>query len=217
MTKRSVVYIDGFNLYYGVLKENPHHKWLDLQKYFRLLRQDDEIKKIWYFTAEVTGPPFQRQKVYLDAVGTLPLVKVVLGLYKRKTLKCKVDGCKYQGKNGKQYTVPEEKKTDVNIALQMLDDAYQGACDRMILVSGDSDLVPAVKLIKERHPQIQVTVYIPANHPQRGAAKELRDAADKHKTLPTELLSKSQFPETLIGASGQSICKPEAWSQSETR
>ncbi|MUL38233.1 NYN domain-containing protein [Gloeocapsopsis dulcis] len=208
LAKRSIVYIDGFNFYYGAVKDTPN-KWLNLQNYFELLRQDDDIQKIWYFTAKVSGAQLVRQETYFDALATLPLIEIVFGLYKLKELRCRIKECKYQG--NKLYKVPEEKGTDVNIALQMLDDAYQSACDRMILVSGDSDLVPAVKLVKKRHPKIQITVYIPANHPKRGAAKELRNVADKHKTLPSALLSKAQFPQSLIGISGKTICKPSCW------
>jgi 6-hydroxy-3-succinoylpyridine 3-monooxygenase len=150
-----------------------------------------------------------RQETYFDALNTLPLIDIVFGLYKQKTLHCRIKHCGYQG--DKSYKVPEEKGTDVNIALQMLDDAYQSACDRMILVSGDSDLVPAVKLVKKRHPEIQVTVYILANDPKRGAATELRNVADKHKTLPQELLPKAQFPQILTGSSGLRISKPSNW------
>jgi 6-hydroxy-3-succinoylpyridine 3-monooxygenase len=207
LAKRSIVYIDGFNFYYGAVKHTPH-KWLNLQRYFELLRPDDDIQKIWYFTAKVSGSKLASQETYLDALATLPLIEMVFGLYKFKTLRCQVKNCSYQKKS---YKVPEEKGTDVNIALQMLDDAYQGACDRIILVSGDSDLVPAVKLIKTRHPKIQVTVYIPATDPKRGAATELRNIADKHKTLPSVLLSKAQFPQRLTGYSGNSICKPSDW------
>ena len=208
LTKRSIVYIDGFNFYYGAVKGTPY-KWLDLQKYFELLRQDDDIKKIWYFTAKVSGSQLVRQEAYFNALATLPAIEMVFGLYKMKKLRCKIRECGHQG--NKSYQVPEEKGTDVNIALQMLDDAYQSACDRIILVSGDSDLVPAVKLIKKRHPEIQVTVYIPATDPKRGAATELRNVADKNKTLPSALFSKAQFPEILIGASGKPICKPSGW------
>ncbi|NJK72038.1 MAG: NYN domain-containing protein [Synechococcaceae cyanobacterium SM2_3_60] len=208
MAKRSIVYIDGFNFYYGAVKDTPH-KWLNLQKYFELLRQDDDLQKIWYFTAKVSGPQLVRQETYFDALATSPLIEMVFGLYKLKNLRCKVRTCSYQG--NKSYKVPEEKGTDVNIALQMLDDANQGACNRMILVSGDSDLVPAVKLVKKRHPEIQVTVYIPASDPRRGAATELRSVADKDKTLPMALLPKAQFPQSLTGASGKNILKPDGW------
>ena len=124
-------------------------------------------------------------------------------------MQCRINDCGYQG--NKFYKIPEEKGTDVNIALQMLDDAYQGACDRIILVLGDSDLVPAIRLVKKRHPEIQVTVYIPATNPKRGAATELRNVADKHKTLPSDLLPKAQFPPSLTGSSGKTICKPSNW------
>jgi 6-hydroxy-3-succinoylpyridine 3-monooxygenase len=208
LAKRSIVYIDGFNFYYGAVKDTPH-KWLNLQKYFELLRQDDDIQKIWYFTAKVSGSQLARQEAYFDALATLPMIEMVFGHYKLKSLQCRIKDCGYQG--NKSYKVPEEKGTDVNIALQMLDDAYQGACDHIILVSGDSDLVPAVRLVKKRHPKIQVTVYIPATDPKRGAARELRNVADKHKTLPSELLPKAQFPQSLIGSSGKIICKPSNW------
>lgn len=208
MGKRSIVYIDGFNFYYGAIKDGPN-KWLDLQHYFQLLRQDDNIQKIWYFTAMVSGPSLSRQEVYLEALKTSPLVDVVFGLYKKKRLKCRTQGCTYTGV--KEYLVPEEKGTDVNIALQMLDDAYQGLCERMVLVSGDSDLVPAVKLVKKRHPGLQIIVYIPARHHNRGAAVELRSVADKDATLPIALLSKAQFPGSLVGYSGNIICKPGGW------
>lgn len=55
----------------------------------------------------------------------------------------------------------EEKETDVNIALQIVLDAEDDLYDRMILVSADTDLVPAIKKIQERHPDKEITVYAP--------------------------------------------------------
>ncbi len=55
MAKRSIVYIDGFNLYYGALRGTPY-KWLNLQRYFTLLRTDDDLQQIHYFTALISGP-----------------------------------------------------------------------------------------------------------------------------------------------------------------
>jgi 6-hydroxy-3-succinoylpyridine 3-monooxygenase len=138
---RSIIYIDGFNFYYGVMKDS-NDKWLNLEHYFRLLRQDDDIQKIYYFTAKVSGDAQVRQETYFQALQTLKSIKIVFGLYKSRQRKCKVSSCSNPKKNYADY---EEKRTDVNIALQMLDDAYQNNCDRMIVVSGDSDLVPAVE------------------------------------------------------------------------
>ena len=204
---RSIVYIDGFNFYYGVMK-NSNDKWLNLEHYFQLLRQDDDIQKIYYFTARVSGNAQARQDIYFQALQTLNLVQIIYGLYKSRQRKCRVSSCTNPQKSYSDY---EEKRTDVNIALQMLDDAYQNNCDRMIVVSGDSDLVPAVELVKQRFPEIQITVYIPSRHPRRGAATELRNAADKNKTLPTALFKNTQFPNSLINNSGQTINKPSSW------
>jgi hypothetical protein len=51
--KRCLVYVDGFNLYYGVLEANPAWKWLNLQSLFEALRPDEEVVAIKYFTALV--------------------------------------------------------------------------------------------------------------------------------------------------------------------
>jgi hypothetical protein len=55
MARRSIVYIDGFNPYYGAVKGGAY-KWLDIQRLCERLRQDDEIQLIRYFTARVDGP-----------------------------------------------------------------------------------------------------------------------------------------------------------------
>ena len=93
----------------------------------------------------------------------------------------------------------------------MVDDVYQDRCDRVVLVSGDSDLVPAVDLIKAQFPQKEVIVYIPTRDQRRGAATELRAAADKDRNLPLHLLKKAQFPAQVPNSTGGFIQKPAAW------
>lgn len=203
---RSIVYIDGFNLYYGSLKGSPE-KWLDLEKLFSLIRQDDNVQQIRYFTARTGSAD---QELYLQALEAVSThLRIELGLFKSKKVKCRVSGCSFTGV--REFQMQEEKGTDVNIALRMLDDAYQSLCDRMVLVSGDSDLVPAVRLVKQRFPQIKVTVYVPARDLIRGAARELRRAADKHITLPLDKLSKAQLPKRVEAKDGQIILKPASW------
>lgn len=208
MPDRSKIYIDGFNLYYGALRGTPN-RWLDLERYFTLLRQNDQIQKIWYFTALTDGNKGIRQEAYLKALRTTPLVGIQHGRYKKKTVRCYVSACRYGGV--REFQAPEEKGTDVKIALQMLDDAYQQSCDRMIVVSGDEDLLPAVQLVKTRFPDIKITVYIPARDATRAAATRLRGASDKHSTLPLALLAKAQFAPVLHTKSGEAIYKPNGW------
>lgn len=106
---------------------------------------------------------------------------------------------------------PEEKRTDVSIGVRLLDDAYQGICDRQVIVSGDSDLVPAIAMVKERFPNMVVTVYVPNRNPARGAAVELRSIADKARSLPLDLLRRAQLPAEFPDGAGGFIGKPVEW------
>jgi len=182
---------------------------LNLQRFFQLLRPHDNIVKVHYFTALVDGPTRPNQEVYLRALGTLPLVNIILGKFKKKQVRCSNSACTFAG--NRFFDVPEEKRTDVNIAIFLLDDAYQNQCDHSIVVSGDSDLVPAISLLKVRFPQKRVTVYVPSRNPIRGAAVELRSVADKHRILPLILLPFSQFPNPLPDGAGSLLHKPASW------
>jgi hypothetical protein len=82
---RAIVYIDGFNLYYGALKGTPY-KWLDVVALARRLVPNDRLGAVRYFTARVRPHPGdpqqpQRQQAYLRALGALPLVTIHLGHY----------------------------------------------------------------------------------------------------------------------------------------
>ena len=82
----------------------------------------------------------------------------------------------------------------------------------MIVISGDSDLVPAVKAVKLVDINKKVIVYVPVNNKIRGIVNELRNSSDRHKTLPHNLLLKAQFPDQLTDSKGGIIRKPKPWS-----
>lgn len=123
---RAIIYIDGLNFYYGAMRGTAH-KWLNLEACFRRLRSADDIQRIYYFTAIVAGDARKRQQPYLSALATLPLVHVILGKFKNKQISCRVRGCTYSGR--RTFDAPEEKRTDVNIALQLLDDSLHDRAD----------------------------------------------------------------------------------------
>ena len=53
--KRTRVYVDGLNLYYGALK-GTSFRWLDLVKLAKLLVPDEyQVDQLRYFTARVSG------------------------------------------------------------------------------------------------------------------------------------------------------------------
>lgn len=207
---RTIVYVDGFNLYYGAVKNTPY-KWLNLDRYFTRLRPGDDIVSVKYFTAEIVGGTKPNQVVFLKALSTLPRVQIILGRFKNKRIKCAVAMCQSLNPLDRFFEKPEEKRTDVNIAVNMLDDAYQNLCDQFVLVSGDSDLVPAVRMIRDRFPDKKVIVYIPTQNPVRGAAVELRGVAHKHRELPLNLLQHCQFPTNVPDGAGGFYVKPTSW------
>ena len=206
--KRCIVYIDGFNLYYGALR-GGRYKWLNLERYFQLLLPNDDIQQIRYFTAKVVGTSATRQNAYLSALETLPLLEVILGKFKAKQIQGLCPTCPLP--KPQYFSTFEEKRTDVNIALWMLHDAMHDLCDRIVLVSGDSDLVPAIAMTKALCPHKEVVVYVPAIDATRGAAVELRAIAHKDKLLPLQILKASQFPTEVTSSSGLVIKKPATW------
>ncbi|MCX6544265.1 MAG: NYN domain-containing protein [Acidobacteria bacterium] len=208
--RRTIVYIDGFNLYYGAIKGGPH-KWLNLELLCSRLRTDDDLVRVNYFTSLVDGTRGARQRVFLDALSTLPKVVIILGQFKRKTVTCLNTRCTLIG--DRTFQMPEEKRTDVGIGVQMLDDAYQDGCNTFVLISGDSDLVPAVQRIRQRFSEKKVIAYRPVGEVSLKArrADELAQAAGGGRLLPRGLFAHCHFPDVVVGARGAVVVKPAGW------
>lgn len=161
--KRCTIYIDAFNWYYGIFINRPDWKWLNIQSYFEALRLDEDVVGICFFTAIVQPQVHvslkrDRQKRYLTALKGQPKVEIILGKYQERTVTCQAGPCPRR----LEYRVGEEKKTDVNITVRLIDDAINQRTDSMVIVSADSDLEPAVAWVRKNHPAIKVSVYIPA-------------------------------------------------------
>src|SRR4029079_2738708 len=81
--KRAIVYVDGFNLYYGCLRGTPY-RWLNISKLTQYLLPNDQILQINYYTALVSARPHDpdqpiRQNTYIRALKTIPHLTVTLG------------------------------------------------------------------------------------------------------------------------------------------
>jgi hypothetical protein len=103
--------------------------------------------------------------------------------------------------------VPNEKMTDVNIAVEMLADAYQDRFDAALLVSADSDLCAPTSKIRELFPAKRVIVAFP---PERRSA-ELQKLASAHIVVGRGKLKDSQFPNLICTSSGHLLKKPHSW------
>jgi uncharacterized LabA/DUF88 family protein len=159
---RVVVYIDGFNLYFGMMDAGFNHcKWLNIEKLVRsYLTANQELVEIKYFTSRITNNPQKqrRQTTYLEAIETTE-VKIIYGLYKAKQIEC--------GNCGHNWNISNEKMTDVNIATHIIIDAFHDKYDTAILISGDSDLVPPIKAVHQNFPNKVVSVFFPSQSPQQ--------------------------------------------------
>src|SRR5258708_26657824 len=145
--RRCTVYIDGFNWYFAIVRYHPKWKWLNIQSLFEELRLDEEVVRVNFFTALVDPhkdvcEARDRLKRYLSALSILPKVKTILGKYQNREVTCRAL-CK------QKYFAPEEKKTDVNIAVAMINDAVKALTDSIVAGSGDSDLEPAIACVRQ--------------------------------------------------------------------
>jgi uncharacterized LabA/DUF88 family protein len=131
---RVIIYIDGFNLYFGLKSQGwERFLWLDVAALSRhLLQPDQTLIKTKYFTSRIKSPPdkVKRQSTYLDALESLPDVSIFYGHYLINPHTCY--NC------GSTYNIASEKMTDVNIAVEMLEDAFRDNFDTAILISADS-------------------------------------------------------------------------------
>jgi uncharacterized LabA/DUF88 family protein len=206
---RTIVYVDGFNLYYGAVKDTPH-RWLDLEALARRLQPKDTIVKVRYFTAIVTarpGDPQQpiRQQVYLRALATLPLVTTHLGQFKETQTRMRLARPRPRGAKTVLVLKSEEKGSDVNIASYLLLDAFRKRCTTAVVISNDSDLKAPIDMA--RH-ELGIKVGVVNPHPAHKRSRDLQPTF--FKQLRPSILHACQLPATLSDAKG-SFGKPGVW------
>lgn len=203
LSKRVIAYIDGFNLYFGLKDKGwRRYYWLDIPLLSRnLLKPEQILVCTKYFTARVSSPPdkVKRQSTFIEALQTRPDLKVLYGHYLTNPRKC--------NKCGYEEQVPKEKMTDVNIAVELLRDAYEDAFDTALLISADSDLVPPIKAVKELFPDKRIVVAFP---PNRNSA-ELARLAHASLHIGRRKIAQSLLPEEISKKDGSILRRPHSW------
>lgn len=222
---RTIVYVDGYNLYYSSLTKSPH-KWLDLYELFatRVIKPIEPratVEKIKFFTAPILGrfasdkESPNRQQRYHNALQAkyADRIEIICGYHLLK----ETTGYPVVTTGGADpinVRVLEEKQTDVNIGLHMYRDAALDLADQLVLVSNDSDIAPALEMIRADHPRLTIGVIIPAladNERARrsGQLSQLSDWTRDH--LNTAELGESQLPAAIQNHKNKTIRKPDAW------
>jgi uncharacterized LabA/DUF88 family protein len=204
------VYVDGFNLYYGAVRDTPY-KWLDLLAVSQFLFPADQIVSLKYFTALVSSRPndpdkTNRQSIYIRALKTLPRVEVILGSFLSHAVDMVLASSPPGSPQFAKVLKTEEKGSDVNIAAHMINDGHKGLYDTAALITNDSDLKEAVRIVAL---ELKLGVVVINPHQHR-ASRSLVNHATSVKQIRTGLLAACQLPPTLQDAQGK-ITKPSRW------
>lgn len=193
--KRAAFYFDGFNLYHSVQElGRPHLKWLDLAALARQIAPPSQVVKrvVWVTAYRPQGRrKMERHRLYHEALMARG-VTCRLGHFVIYT-----DGCNACGHG---WTVAEEKQSDVNLALSIVDDAHEDRFDVCYLVTTDGDHAATARYLKERFPHKTLVVVAP---PRRRANRMLLAFADAQAEIDLEHLEASLLPQTLKGAEGE--------------
>ena len=201
--ERVIAYIDGFNLYFGLKSKGwRRYYWLDLRALVvNLLKPGQQLVEVKYFTARLSHDPDKqkRQNTFLEAVALLPDTRIFYGHYLPKPQRC--------FRCGATWNSHEEKMTDVNIAVELLNDAADDRFDTALLISADSDLSAPVEAVGKRLPKKRVVVACP---PDR-QSKRLERMAHACFRIGRKKLQDSQFPETITKPDGFTLKRPESW------
>jgi len=210
MPPKTYVYVDGFNLYYGAVKDTPY-KWLNLRRLCELLLPRYTIATIKYFTARISARKDDpdkptRQQMYLRALRTLPGLEIIYGSFLSHDVMMPVAEPAQGGPRFAKVTRTEEKGSDVNIAAHLVHDAYQRNFEAAVLVTNDSDLLEPIRIV--RH-QLGLVVGILNPH-RHTASRVLSKHASFIKQIREGPLRSSQFPQRLQDTNGE-FHKPADW------
>lgn len=205
----TVVYIDGFNLYYGAVKDTPH-KWLNVHALCQMLLPKHNLIKIRYYTAKVSARPNDpgqpvRQQTYLRALQTLPNLEIVYGQFLQSTITMPLAHPQPNGPKFASVLKTEEKGSDVNIATHMVHDGHLGLYDTAVIVSNDSDLVEPVRIVR-----YELGKNVGMLNPHKRPSYSLKQHVTFMKPIRTGVLRQAQFPPTLTDNTGV-FHKPPGW------
>ena len=193
---RFTFFIDGLNVYYSLkdfkrmVSPGIDYRWFDLKKYVSQFVKAGTLEDVFYFSAYVEGKSrFRRQNIYKKAIEST--------------------GIKTSFHHFRKCGRREEKQTDVDIAATMLKLAILDKYDTCVLVSGDSDFVPAIEAIKELCPKKRIAVLFPFN--RRTTKKHYSKLVNQMIITHPQNIVNCKFPPEILLSDGSKIACPIKW------
>jgi NYN domain len=196
-----IVYVDGFNLYYGCLKRTPY-KWLDLGALCKTMLPNDRVIAINYYTARISARPGNPsgptdQQIYLRALRTVPNLSITYGHFLTHSVSMRLTGVTPSKRVWVDKT--EEKGSDVNLASHLVRDACKRGFQTAVIMTNDSDLAEPVRIV--RH---ELNLPIGILNPHQQHSTELKRVATFLKRIRQSDLIASQFPDVLADSRARS-------------
>lgn len=207
--RRTNVYIDSWNLYFGCLK-GTRYRWINVAELCRQsLPAHYHVNRIRFFTARVSARPSDpqqpvRQETLFRALRTIPNLTMHFGQFLSSKPMMPLVTPLPNGTRFVRVIKTEEKGSDVNLATHLLVDAFDNDFDAAVVISDDSDLAEPIRIVRHKFGR-HVTVLSP-----RGQSRELSNAATRFRRIREGALRASQFPSTLTDANGI-FTKPASW------
>jgi uncharacterized LabA/DUF88 family protein len=212
---RTIFIVDGFNMYHSVEEAarqlglgSRGTKWLDLRSlcssYLHVIGGGAQLERVYYFSAlakhlEASKPDVTlRHKTYVRALESTG-VTVQLSRFKAKEVRCP--------KCGARNIRHEEKETDVALAAKLLEVFARDECDTVVLVTGDTDIAPAVRTAAVLYPAKKIAFAFPFARKNKELAQLVRTSFQMRK----ESYSAHQLRDPLQLADGSVISKPAKW------
>jgi uncharacterized LabA/DUF88 family protein len=207
---RVACFVDGFNLYHAIdnLRDESgrrinHLKWLNLWSLASafVTPQTQQLTAVYYFSAYATWLPeaYRRHRVYTSALESVG-VTLTMGKFKEKRREC--NSC------GARWVAHEEKESDVNFAVELVRQAHTGTFDKALLITADSDLCPAIRLIMESFPKLELQILTPPD--SYDLAREFRETVQTVR-IKRKHLHRNQFPAEVTLANGTIMLRPEKY------
>ena len=218
MSPRVGFFVDGFNLYHSIARlaqetSDESVKWLDLQGLARgilpLISPTASLASIHYFTAlpehlYLANPGrLQRHRTYLRALTAHGSLRpsIILGRIAQQQVQVRTASGEITG------SIWREKGTDVALAMALLREASKGGLDEAVIISGDADYVPAVKVFRQMYPDVGLRFAFPRGR----ASKELLREVPSSFTLTSAAYLSHRLPERIRLPSGKFLHCPVEW------
>lgn len=219
---RTTIYIDGFNLYYRMLKGKSGVKWLNPKALAEeVLNPAHNVTRVNYYTARISARPNDpdapaRQAIYLKALATVPEIAVHEGSFLTSEPWMALAQPLAAKPNSYIWALPapdvvkvmktEEKGSDVNLASHLVRDAFLDAFDVAVILTNDSDLVEPVRIAIQEAGK-RVGVLVPVKYP----TQSLINVASFYLHIRPGHLAKSQFPNPVTLSDGTQVACPQSW------